>query len=143
MIRRLSLMAGWLTLAFIAFATLSPIAERPVVAGPQLEHFVAFAAMGCAFAMGYPKRTLIFIVLVIASAFGLEALQLLTADRHGRVIDAVVKAAGGICGVGVGRLPSCCWSDRLSEYTRGSDGSGRQLTSCSYRPQSIACRGNR
>jgi VanZ family protein len=54
--------------------------------------------------MGYPKRTLIFIVLMIASAFGLEALQLLTPDRHGRVIDAVVKAAGGICGVGVGRF---------------------------------------
>jgi hypothetical protein len=88
MIQRLSLIAGWLALAFIAFATLSPIAERPAMAGPQLEHFVAFAAMGCAFAMGYPKRTLIFIVLVIASAFGLEALQLLTPDRHGRFIDA-------------------------------------------------------
>ena len=104
MIQRLSLMAGWLALAFIGFATLSPIAERPVMAGPQLEHFVAFAAMGCAFAMGYPKRTLIFIVLVIASAFGLEALQLLTPDRHGRFIDAAVKAAGGICGIGVGRF---------------------------------------
>ena len=74
------------------------------MAGPQLEHFVAFAAMGCAFAMGHPKRTLIFIVLVIASAFGLEALQLLTPDRHGRFIDAAVKAAGGICGIGVGRF---------------------------------------
>jgi hypothetical protein len=31
-------------------------------------------------------------------------LQLLTPDRHGRILDALVKAAGGICGIGVGQL---------------------------------------
>jgi hypothetical protein len=29
---------------------------------------------------------------------------LLTADRHARLLDAVVKAAGGVCGVGIVQL---------------------------------------
>jgi VanZ like family len=102
--RRLFLVAGWLALAFIAYATLSPLEDRPVVAGPQFEHFAAFALLGFAFARGYPERTLLAIAVVIGAAFTLEALQLLTPDRHGRVLDALVKAAGGICGIGVGRL---------------------------------------
>jgi hypothetical protein len=104
MIHRLSLTAAWLALAFIAFATLSPIDDRPVVAGPQFEHFAAFALMGFAFMVGYPKRLLFIVAIVLGSAFVLEALQLLTPDRHGRVLDALAKAAGGICGIGAGHL---------------------------------------
>lgn len=104
MVQRLSLFAGWLTLAFIAFATLSPIGDRPVVAGLQLEHFAAFALLGCAFAFGYRRSTLLVIALVIGSAFALEALQLLTPDRHGRALDALVKAFGGACGIGAARV---------------------------------------
>ena len=102
MIHRVSLTAAWLALAFIAFATLSPIDDRPTIpdAGPQLEHFAAFALMGLAFTLGYPKRTLFIVAIVLGSAFVLEALQLLTPDRHGRVVDALVKAAGGLCGIG-------------------------------------------
>ncbi len=33
-------------------------------------------------------------------------LQLLTPDRHGRVVDALVKTLGGISGIGVGQLLS-------------------------------------
>jgi VanZ family protein len=104
MIRRLYLIAGWLALAFIVYATLSPIEDRPIMAGPQFEHFAAFALMGIAFALGYPNRRRLIIATVISSAFTLEALQLLTPDRHGRVLDAIVKAAGGICGIGVGYI---------------------------------------
>jgi VanZ family protein len=102
MIHRLSLAAAWLTLAFIAFATLSPIDDRPVLAGPQFEHFTAFALMGFAFALGYRGRMLLIIAIIIGSAFALEALQLLTPDRHGRVLDALVKAAGGMFGISIG-----------------------------------------
>jgi hypothetical protein len=102
--QRLFRLASWSVLAFIAFATLSPLQERPVVAGAQLEHFAAFAVFGFAFARGYPARTLLSIAIVIGSAFTLEALQLLTPDRHGRLLDAFVKAAGGIFGIGMGRL---------------------------------------
>jgi hypothetical protein len=102
--QRLFLVAGRAALAFITYATLSPLGERPVVAGPHFEHFAAFALMGFAFALGYPKRALLVLALAIGSAFTLEALQLLTPDRHGRVVDALAKAAGGVCGIGVAYL---------------------------------------
>lgn len=104
MVQRVSIIAGWLALAFIVFATLSPIDDRPVVAGAQLEHFAAFAVLGLAFGVAYPRRVFLIATVILISAFGLEALQLLTADRHARLLDALVKAAGGICGIGIGQL---------------------------------------
>jgi VanZ family protein len=104
MIQRVSIIAGWLALAFIVYATLSPIQARPVIAGLQFEHFAAFALMGLAFGLAYPRRLFLIVAIVVGSAVALEALQLLTPDRHGRVLDALVKAAGGICGIGVGQL---------------------------------------
>ena len=104
MVQRVSTVAGWLALAFIAFATLSPIDDRPVIAGPQFEHFAAFAVAGLAFGLAYPKRVYLVAAIILISAFGLEALQLLTPDRHGRLLDALVKAAGGVCGIGIGQL---------------------------------------
>jgi len=103
-VQRLFILAGWVALALIAYATLSPIKDRPVIAGLQLEHFAAFALLGFAFALGYPRRTVLIIAIVIGSAFTLEALQLLTPDRHGRLLDALVKAAGGLSAIGVTRL---------------------------------------
>jgi hypothetical protein len=93
MIRRVSIIAGWLALAFIAFATLSPIDDRPVVvAAPPFEHFAAFAFVGFAFGLAYPKRLVLIAALVLISAFGLEAMQLLTPDRHGRVMEEIGRA---------------------------------------------------
>ena len=105
---------SWLALAFVAYATLSPLENRPVVAGLQLEHFAAFALMGMAFAMGYPDRLRLAIIVVIGSAFVLETLQLLTPDRHGRVVDALVKAAGGICGIGTGHVANLFLGEKIS-----------------------------
>ena len=104
MIQRVCTIAGWLALAFIAYATLSPIDARPVLAGPQLEHFAAFALVGLAFAVAYPNRVVFVVIIVVGAALGLEALQLLTPDRHGRVIDALVKALGGVFGISAGQL---------------------------------------
>ena len=104
MVQRVSTIAGWLALAFIVFATLSPIDDRPVIAGAQFEHFAAFAVVGLAFGLAYPRRVFLVATLIVIGAFGLEALQLLTPDRHARVLDAVVKAAGGICGIGIGQV---------------------------------------
>jgi VanZ family protein len=106
MIQRVSIVAGWLALAFIIYATLSPINDRPVLAGPHLERFAAFALMGLAFGLAYPNRLLLIVAFVAGAAIGLEALQLLTPDRHARVADALVKALGGVCGIGFGQLPS-------------------------------------
>ena len=104
---------AWLCLAFIAYATLSPLEDRPVIAGLQLEHFAAFALMGFAFAMGYPNRLRLAVIVVIGGAFVLEAMQLLTPDRHGRVVDALVKAAGGIFGIGIGYLAQFVLGDKI------------------------------
>jgi VanZ like protein len=106
MIQRISVIAGWLALALIAFATLSPITDRPSVTVPHLEHFAAFALMGFAFALAYPNRILLVVAGVIGAAIGLEALQLLTPDRHSRAADAFVKALGGISGISVGQMAS-------------------------------------
>jgi VanZ family protein len=104
MIQKISTALGWLTLGFIVFATLSPLADRPSVAGPHLEHFAAFAVMGLAFGLAYPNRILFVVALVVGMALGLEALQLLTPDRHARAADAFVKALGGISGISMGQL---------------------------------------
>lgn len=104
MVQRVCTVAGWLALAFIVYATLSPIDDRPVVASAQLERFVAFTVVGLAFILAYPKRAFLVVTIIVISAFGLEALQLLTPDRHARLLDALVKTAGGLCGIGIGRL---------------------------------------
>ena len=114
MIQRVSAAAGWLALAFIVYATLSPIDARPVVTRPHFEHFAAFAVMGLAFGLAYPNRLLLVVAIVFGSAFGLEALQLLTPDRHGRFLDALIKASGGICGIGVGQLGSLLLRTRIA-----------------------------
>jgi hypothetical protein len=106
MIQRISAVTGWLALAFVVFATLSPIEARPSLASPHLEHFAAFAAIGLAFALAYPNRVLLVFAIVVGAALGLEALQLLTPDRHGRAADALVKALGGISGICVGQVAS-------------------------------------
>jgi len=104
MVQRVSATAGWLALALIVYATLSPIDDRPVVAGPQFEHFTAFALVGLAFGLAYPKRIFLVAAIILISAFALEALQLLTPDRHARLLDALVKAGGGVCGIGISQL---------------------------------------
>jgi VanZ family protein len=104
MVQRVSTVAGWLALAFIVYATLSPIDDRPVIAGAQLEHFAAFSVVGLAFGLAYPKRVFLVAIIILISAFGLEALQLLRPDRDARLLDALVKAAGGVCGIATGQL---------------------------------------
>jgi uncharacterized protein YqfA (UPF0365 family) len=106
MIPRISAITGWLTLALIVFLTLAPVGARPSFGGPHLEHFAAFALIGLAFALAYPNRVLLVVVVVVGAALGLEALQLLTPDRHARAVDALAKALGGISGICVGQMAS-------------------------------------
>jgi len=114
MIQRVSTIAGWLALGFIVFVTLSPIGARPVLARPQFEHFAAFALLGLAFGLAYPARLPLVAAIVLGSAVGLETLQLLTPDRHGRVLDAFVKAIGGICGISASQLILLLLRPRMS-----------------------------
>jgi hypothetical protein len=98
---------AWAILLAIFLATVSPIAERPHLAsGPSLDRIAAFILLGILFCLGYRRRWPFALAVVLVAALGFEAVQLLTSDRHGRFEDAVVKAVGGIIGVGIGLLIS-------------------------------------
>jgi len=118
MIQKICRIAGWLALALIAFVTLSPIYDRPSIANPQLEHFAAFALLGLALMLGYPRRMLPIALLIVGSAFVLEAMQLLTPDRHGRVLDALVKVVGGLGGIATGRGMLTIMQDHVERFRK-------------------------
>lgn len=100
MIHRLLVIAAWGCLAFIAYATLSPLAARPtVVSSAGLEHFAAFAVLGALFCFAYPRHWVFVFTIVLGSAILLELAQLLTPDRHGELVDALQKMAGGTFGI--------------------------------------------
>ncbi|MBR1132222.1 VanZ family protein [Bradyrhizobium iriomotense] len=100
--------AAWASLIVIAYATLSPLRGRPTVpVSSNLEHLAAFAVSGALFCLAYPRRTPTVLILVVGSAALLEVLQLITPDRHARILDAVQKIAGGVVGVVAGHAIMC------------------------------------
>jgi len=100
---RLFPVLAWLLLAAVAFVTLAPIGFRPNTGySPNIERFVAFGAMGLMFALAYPRHLWLIVAVVLGAAVALEALQLMSASRHGRVFDLVVKLAGGGLGIAAG-----------------------------------------
>jgi VanZ family protein len=91
--------AAWLLLIAVAVFTLSPIQFRPVTAAPaDVERFVAFALLGGVFCLAYPRQRRVILLLVLASAGVLEALQHVVPGRHGQVHDLLVKVVGAIAG---------------------------------------------
>jgi hypothetical protein len=93
-------LSAWLILAAVALATLSPLDARPRSGFiPDVERLAAFLAVGLLFGLGYPKRWIAVLGLLVAGIFGLEALQLLLPDRHGQIADAAFKSAG--CSLGL------------------------------------------
>ena len=56
-------MASWVTLAFIAYATVAPIGGRPEIDTGEfldqfahLDHYIAFAVLGSLFYLAYPRH---------------------------------------------------------------------------------------
>lgn len=100
MLRRLVAIAAWACLAFIAYATLSPIDARPTLAtSAGFEHVAAFALLGVLFCLAYPRQQIFVFSIVLGSAILLELAQLWTPDRHGELVDAMQKMAGGALGI--------------------------------------------
>jgi hypothetical protein len=105
MIKSLIRPVAWMLLAAVLFVTVSPIRMRPVTAAPpDVERFVAFAVVGLAFAVGYPRHWRLAACLVVAAALAFEAAQLLAPGRHARIADALVKALGGLAGIATGAV---------------------------------------
>lgn len=105
MFNKLITVVAWALLAFIAFATLSPIQDRPTLPTPSnFDHLAAFAVLGVLFCLAYPRHTVLAAIIVLGSAALLESLQLLAPDRHGRLLDAAMKMAGGGLGLAAGRI---------------------------------------
>ena len=101
---RLLPLGAWLLLGVLVFVTLAPIGLRPVSGAPvSIERFGAYALVGLAFALAYPRHIILIAVLVQGSAVALEALQLLVETRHARFGDVILKLLGGLIGIGLGR----------------------------------------
>ncbi len=83
----------------IVLFTLSPTEMRPDTDGPpSLERLAAFAAVGAAFYLGYPKRHLGILILLFGIIGLLEVAQNYVPSRHGRLSDGLVKAFGALRG---------------------------------------------
>lgn len=93
--------AAWLVLAAIIVVTVSPVGLRPDLGfGPEIDRLVGFFVLGAAFSIAYPRRRPVLLILLVFGAFAIESLQLFEPDRHARIVDASVKAAGSVAGVG-------------------------------------------
>jgi hypothetical protein len=96
---------AWSSLILIGIITLAPIGFRPESGfSPSIERFSAFAALGLAFALAYPRHFWLAVFVALGSALLLEVLQWMEPSRHGRVFDAMVKVAGGAVGLMLGQL---------------------------------------
>jgi hypothetical protein len=112
-ITRLVLAAAWIAIIAIAYATLTRVGFvysiyfklAPLLMRPQMGtyahyvHIIAFALLGALFAFAYPNRILLVGCIVLGGAALLEIAQTLTPDRHGTLIDALEKMAGGAAGI--------------------------------------------
>lgn len=116
---RLGHLAAWLLLAVAAFVTLAPIGFRPETGlSGQVERFAAFALIGLAFSMAYPRRLWLVAFIVLGAAMALELMQFLAHSRHPGLRDVVAKLAGGTSGILAG------WVILLARRrVAGSDGS--------------------
>jgi VanZ family protein len=104
MAQKLVAVVAWALLCFLAHASVSPIGARPTLpASTSLEHIAAFATVGFLFHLAYPRHVMFVWLVVIGSAALFELIQLVTIDRHARLVDAFEKMVGGSVGMFLGR----------------------------------------
>ncbi len=110
--------AAWIAVIAIAYATLTQVGFvygiyfklSPYLLHPAMrtyahfEHIVAFFFLGALFALAYPRRPVLICCIVFGAALILELLQTVTPDRHGTLIDALEKLAGGAAGILIARM---------------------------------------
>lgn len=99
-------MAAIVCLGLIVYATLVPMAGRPVFISHRepllvaaIERLCAYGLLGILVALVLPERPLTACLLVVGAAFLLEFLQHLQPDRDPYLPHALQKAIGGLAGV--------------------------------------------
>lgn len=91
-------LTAWIVAIGLVVVTLSPIEDRPVLAAPNVERAGAYALFGFLLALSYPRRWAVALAAAVVLAGVLEAAQGLTASRHGRVFDFMVKGGAAVIG---------------------------------------------
>jgi VanZ family protein len=123
---RLAQLIAWASMAFIAYATLTRVGfvyaiyyrlapflmHIGIRKYAAIEHFGAFAVFGALFSVAYPKRVVTICCVVFGAAIVLELAQTMTPDRHGTVIDAIQKLAGGTFGILAVKFALSFWHRR-------------------------------
>lgn len=104
-------LAAWALLAAIVVLTIGPGELRPATgASAQFERAGIFLIVGILFALAYPRHIGWALVLIVFATVGLEMLQNLLPERHGRGTDALAKLAGAAIGLGIGWLAIRIWT---------------------------------
>ncbi len=97
-VRVTRVVAGLLALAIVALSVVPP-GLRPVVAGQDTEHLLAFLALGASVGLAYPGRWLAATFALFVFAGGVELVQLCAPGRHARLEDFVVDFLGSLVGL--------------------------------------------
>jgi VanZ family protein len=91
---------AWSLAAAIIVLSIVPPRLRPETVLPHgLEHFAIFCAMGAAFSLGYQRKPLRLIMLLVIFSAVVEIAQLSVPGRHARLADFVVDALAVCAGV--------------------------------------------
>jgi VanZ family protein len=95
---------AWLLTAAVVFATLGPARLRPHSSlGQDAEHALAFALVGVAFGLAYPRHRLRSSAAGVVLIGVLELMQLWIPGRHARwedfAVDALAACAGMVAAV--------------------------------------------
>ena len=97
--------AAWLLALGAVVITLGPQRVRPYTGiDHDLEHALAFALVGLAFGLGYPRIRLPLVLRAIAGIGLMEFLQHWIPGRHGNLRDFAVNAFGACAGIAAGAL---------------------------------------
>jgi hypothetical protein len=101
-VERFFQVAAWLLALAIVMLSLGPPSTRPVTgAGHNFEHLFIFVATGGAFGLGYPRRTWLLLIALVAFSGAIEVAQMMVQGRHARASDFITDAAASCLGVGL------------------------------------------
>jgi VanZ family protein len=100
---RICFVAG---IVVVIVGSLNPqLTSMPFQLSDKLVHVVAYALLGVAGAVGYPRRSMTALLIVGLTVFGIaiEIAQIYVPGRDGTLLDVAANALGSVLGVVGGR----------------------------------------